>query len=86
METAKQKPKPLDPNGESLDVEGAASLLALRPSTIRKLVALRQVPYFKLGARLTFSRQELLAYRDRHRVAPIGERATRRREKAGAET
>lgn len=68
----KQKPHRLDPEAPTLDVEGAARLLALRPSTIRKLVALREVPFYKLGARVAFDREELLAYRNRHRVAPMG--------------
>jgi len=68
----KNRPRPIDPNGPSLDVEGAARLLALRPSTIRKLVALRTVPFYKLGARVCFDRDELLAWRNRHRVEPMG--------------
>ena len=68
---SKAKPAPIDANGPTLDVEGAARLLALRPSTIRKLVALRRVPFYKMGARIAFDREELLAYRNRHRVAPV---------------
>lgn len=68
----KSKPRPLDPEAPTLDVLGAARLLALRPSTVRKYVALRELPYFKLGSRVAFDREELLAYRNRHRVAPMG--------------
>ena len=74
--TKQRKPKApmkcLDPEAPTLDVRGAAHLLALRPSTIRKFVALRQVPFYKLGARIVFDREELLAWRNRHRVAPMG--------------
>ena len=68
----KAKPKPIDPEAPTVDVDGAAQLLALRPSTIRKLVALRSVPYFKLGARIAFDRDELLEWRNQHRVKPVG--------------
>ena len=69
---AKAKPAPIDPEAPTLNVEGAARLLALRPSTIRKLVALRTLPFYKLGTRVCFDREELLAYRNRHRIAPTG--------------
>lgn len=66
----KSKPAPIDPEAPTLDVEGAARLLALRPSTIRKLVGLRTLPFYKLGSRVAFDRDELIEWRNAHRVAP----------------
>ena len=55
----------------SLDIHGAAELLALKPPTIRKLCLMRSIPFYKLGRRVVFDQDELIAWRNERRVAPI---------------
>jgi excisionase family DNA binding protein len=56
---------------ESLDIRKAADLLSLKPPTIRKLILRRGIPFYRLGRRVVFDRDELIELRNERRVAPI---------------
>lgn len=58
---------------ESLNVIQAAQALGLRPATIYKLCCTRSIPYYKLGTRTVFDREELLAWRAARRVPTFDE-------------
>ncbi len=45
-----------------LDIEAAAILVKLKPSTIYTLTSRRQIPHIKKGNRLYFLRSELIAW------------------------
>ena len=51
-----------------IDVNGAAELLGLRPSTIRKRVLIREIPFYKIGARIVFDPDELAMWREQFHV------------------
>jgi excisionase family DNA binding protein len=51
-----------------IDVNTAAELLGLRPSTIRKRVLIREIPFYKIGARIAFCPRELLTWREQFHV------------------
>lgn len=55
---------------KTLDVQGAADLLGVRPSTVRKYVLERRLPYYKVGARITFDSGELIVWREQFHVTP----------------
>ncbi len=63
---------PEDP-AVSLSVRQAAALLGLREPTIRKLTCLRSLPFYKLGGRVVFDREELLAWRAARRIPTLDE-------------
>ena len=52
----------------ALDVPSAAMLLGVSPATIRKWVLIRHLPFYKLGARVIFDRDELLRWRESFRI------------------
>ena len=54
-----------------IDVNSAAELLGLRPSTIRKRVLIREIPFYKIGARILFSAEELATWREQFHVRVI---------------
>ena len=51
-----------------INVNEAAELLGLRPSTIRKRVLIREIPFYKIGARIVFSPDELATWREQFHV------------------
>jgi excisionase family DNA binding protein len=55
----------------SLDIRQAAELLSLKPPTMRKLCLTRSIPFYKLGRRVVFDRDELIEWRNARRVAPL---------------
>jgi excisionase family DNA binding protein len=48
------------PVEDLLDIEAAAALVKLKPSTIYSLTSKRQIPHIKRGNRLYFLRDELV--------------------------
>lgn len=50
------------PKDEILDVQGAADFLHLTPATIYTKVSKGVIPYMKVGKRLYFSKENLIAY------------------------
>lgn len=58
-------------HNKTLDVAGAAELLGIRSSTVRKYVLEKRLPYFKIGARVTFDTDDLLKWREQFRVKAI---------------
>ncbi len=55
----------------SLNIQSAAELLSLKPPTIRKLCLSRRIPFYKLGRRVVFDRNELIEWRNARRVSPL---------------
>jgi excisionase family DNA binding protein len=51
-----------------LDLEAAASRLAVAPRTLREWAAAGRVPYYRLGRALRFSEADLVAFVARSRV------------------
>jgi excisionase family DNA binding protein len=69
----------------SLDIHGAAALLALKAPTIRKLCLTRSIPFYKLGRRVVFDSIELREWRNARRVPTMAEESPKhRREPAKA--
>jgi len=52
----------------AIDVNEAAVLLGIRPSTVRKYVLEKRIPYYKIGSRVVFDSEELLNWRSKHHV------------------
>jgi excisionase family DNA binding protein len=75
----------VDEGTMSLNVAQAATLLGLRPASIRKACYARSLPHYKLGTRTVFDRDELLAWRAARRVAPLCEERRRSLVSAGSE-
>lgn len=55
----------------TIDVHGAAELLGIRVSTVRKYVLTRHIPHFKVGSRVVFDEAELLRWRSQFHVEAI---------------
>ncbi len=56
---------------QSIGVNEAAKLLGVSVATVRKWVLIREVPFYKLGSRVVLDRDEILKWRNRHRVEAI---------------
>lgn len=59
------------PHRPPLDVAGAAEYLGTSERHVRRLANERQVPYFKLGAKLRFPPDDLDAWLDAQRIEPV---------------
>lgn len=42
-----------------LDIEGVAERLMISPRTVRKMIAERRIPHFKVGALIRFDERDL---------------------------
>ena len=58
-----------------IDVPAAAERLGVTPRFVRRLVAERRVPYYKVGHYVRFSPAELNEWIQEQRRAPVTERA-----------
>lgn len=56
---------------ELLTVDEAASFLTISKSGIRRLQERRQLPFIKVGTRVRFAKQDLIAYLASHRIEPL---------------
>ncbi len=59
----------------------ASTMLSMSKAYLYKLTSLRGIPYYKLGNRLLFDEQKLLAWMETHAVEPLHGECTSRREK-----
>ena len=62
MRATTSQPMPAQIQPRYLDVKGAAIYLSRTPGAVYELVAKRQVPFRRHGAKLLFDREELDAY------------------------
>jgi excisionase family DNA binding protein len=60
-----------------LDIEEVASWLGVEAGFVRRLIAQRRIPFFKIGKYVRFDPEDLAAWIDRQRIGP--EEPTRRR-------
>lgn len=54
-----------------MTVDEAAKFLRMRPRHVRRLVAERRIVFYRIGRCVRFSRDDLTAYVNEHRVTPI---------------
>ncbi len=62
--------------GRMLPVKQAASNLGISASLLYQLVGRRAVPHYRIGGKILFDEQELVAYRQGCRVGPVTATAT----------
>ena len=56
---------------ELLDVAEVAEFLKISVSGVRRLQQKRQIPFFKVGGRVRFTRSDIVEYLKHRRVAAI---------------
>lgn len=61
----------------SLDVKQAADFMGVKPTTIRKWVQTRRIPFHKVGDLVRFDSAEIQRFWDSTKVEPIGVEAGR---------
>lgn len=57
----------------ALDIAAVADRLSVSPHTVRKYVRLRLIPYHKVGAAVRFRPEDVEAFFEAGRVAPLEE-------------
>ncbi|MEM9612915.1 MAG: helix-turn-helix domain-containing protein [Actinomycetota bacterium] len=58
-----------------IDVDAAAERLNVTPRFVRRLVAERRIPYYKIGKFIRFDESELAVWLTNCRVSPIDQAA-----------
>ncbi|MUG43446.1 helix-turn-helix domain-containing protein [Paenibacillus woosongensis] len=59
---AQQQAKLENPEPQTMDVKEAAAFLRMSPWTVRDMVRLKQLPFFRLRSRIFFRRCDLEAW------------------------
>lgn len=59
---AQQQAKLANPEPQTMDVKEAAEFLRMSPWTVRDLVRLKQIPFFRIRSRIWFRRSDLEAW------------------------
>ena len=59
---------------DRLNLLEAAPIVGVSPYTLRAWIRQRRIPFYRVGRRVMFSRQELEGFMDRHRVDPVREK------------
>ena len=62
-----------DPALELLTIPEVATLLKLSVPGVRRLQQRRLIPFFKVGGRIRFARNDIVAYLHKRRVLSIGQ-------------
>jgi excisionase family DNA binding protein len=65
-------PTASDPPPEFLTRDDVARLLKVSRATVYRLVESRRLPFYKIGNRLRFDKQDVLAFLRHHRIDALG--------------
>lgn len=65
-------PIPSDPHIDLLTRDQVARLLNISRASVYRLVERRHIPFYKIGGRLRFDRNDVLAFLLKHRIEGYG--------------